>query len=194
MRSPIAVTAAALFVACSSTAPTVTPATRPPSSATRALALAAESERSASDYRELAERLGLRQVYEDPAHHGDVFYTFAAPDAADPVTRAIILVALDTENPFFTLYVERGVLDPEASPEARETAWKAIQIALEYCPRGVARDDILAVVHDTRESAGYRNGYDDWLEVTNDASNQPLFVDGPIRPYDGLSFQLACRG
>ena len=155
--------------------------------------------------KQLARELGLREVAVDPVYHGDVFFTYAAPEATDSVTRALRIVELDTRNPFFSLYVDRTLID---RPATRAAALRAVALALAHCPALDGRDELLAalrqppavpfpawsVVDGKLDRWKSDKGYDAWLRLSNGVDWRPLIVGGPTRAPQRDALQIECRG
>ena len=158
----------------------------------------------------LAAKLGLKVIAVDPAYHGDVFYTHAAPESTNPVTRALTLVELRTQYPFWTLYIDRAAIDNGAT---RHEALAALGAALEYCPALDGRDQLIAATRGEPKTAfeawkvvlgktqswsspGANNFAQSpvWLNLYNGIDSTPLVVGGPTRAPQRLTLRLGCRG
>jgi len=152
----------------------------------------------------LAEALGLREVAADPAYHGDVFYTYAAPDAESAVARGLTLIELRSQSPFFTLYIERSLLENRAT---QPQALRALAVGLEHCPRLAGRDELRQALQKApsrslaawdvvqgRKADWSSGGEDIWLRIRNGSDSQPLIVGGPHRAPTRPTLRLGCRG
>jgi hypothetical protein len=158
----------------------------------------------------LAAKLGLHVVAVDPVYHGDVFYTYAAPDAKNTVSRALTLIELSTAYPFWTLYIDRTVIDARAT---QKPALIALGVALEACPPLDGRTRLAAALRQTptipfdawEVVLGKTNHWSAsgaerfapapvWLHLNNGIDDRPLIVGGPTRAPQRLTLQLGCRG
>jgi hypothetical protein len=158
----------------------------------------------------LAAKLGLHVVAVDPVYHGDVFYTYGAPDAQKGVARALTLIELRTQNSFWTLYIDRAVIDDAAT---RSEALAALGVALGYCPALKGRDELVEAIRKTPKTTfdawgvvlgkvknwSAPEGTNSeptrvWLQLGNGIDRTPLIVGGPTRAPQRLTLQLGCRG